>query len=70
MSATYELDGVTYDVLPVDAGDDVVIFPGYKVMKSCTFNGKRFAPGDPITIAMRNHIRFDTLVTSGLVKKV
>jgi hypothetical protein len=70
MSATYELDGVTYDVLPAEAGDDVVIFPGYTMAKSCTFMGKRFAPGDPITLAIRNHIRFETLVTSGLVKKV
>lgn len=70
MSDTYELDGVTYDVLPADAGEDVVIFPGYQVAKSCTFNGKRFSPGDPITLTIRNHIRFETLVTSGLVKKV
>lgn len=70
MSATYELDGVTYDVLPADAGEDAVIFPGYQVVRSCMFNGRRFAPGDPISVAMRNHIRFETLVTSGLVKKV
>lgn len=70
MSRTYELDGNTYDVLPEDAGDDVAIFPGFQVAKNCTFSGKRFSIGDPVTIAMRNHIRFETLVTSGLVKKV
>ena len=62
---------VTYDVLPADAGDDVAIFPGYIRWPSAARSwASRFYPGDPITLAMRNHIRFETLVTSGLVKKV
>lgn len=70
MGATYEIDGVTYDVLPADVGPDHVIFPGYVANKSFRFRSVEFAPGDPITVAVRDHLRFETLVTSGLVKKV
>jgi hypothetical protein len=38
--------------------------------KSFKFGGRKFLPGEPITIAVYQHNRFETLIRAGLVKAV
>jgi hypothetical protein len=67
---TYELDGQVYDVIPVDATLEEVAFPGFVATRNFSFNNTRFHTGDPITVAVRKHYKFEALLASGNIKAV
>lgn len=48
--------------------DDLV--PDYVTTKSFKFNGHKFLPREPITVAVYQHPRFENLIHTGLVKAV
>ena len=69
-SDTYEIDGQTFDVLPQDAGPADVVFPGYRAVRNFSFDGVRFRVGDEITLAVRQHRRFENLLATNQIKAV
>jgi hypothetical protein len=48
--------------------DDVV--PDYVAQRSFKFAGHKFVKGDPITVSVYRHKRFESLVNTGLIKAV
>lgn len=59
---------LTRDVLPGADDDDVL--DTYVVRRAFTFNGRLFSPGEPITVGVYRHNRFDTFVSTLYVKAV
>ena len=52
------------------ASDDDGLLDSHVAAKSFIFKGRRFLPGEPITIAVFTHPRFETLIRTGRVKAV
>jgi hypothetical protein len=54
---------------PTSAPQDSLM-DSYVAAKRFIFGGRQFLPGEPITLAVYQHNRFETLVRAGLVKAV
>lgn len=48
--------------------DDVI--PDYIAQRTFKFGGKTLHRGDPITVAIYRHRRFDALISTGYIKAV
>ena len=57
-------------VSTMSTADSDGIIESFVAAKSFLFKGRRFHPGDPITVAVYTHPRFETLVHTGRVKAV
>lgn len=54
--------------MPVSGKDETV--SAYVALRSFLFKGKQYRKGDPVTIEMVEHPRFESLINTGYVRTV